>query len=165
MTALEIQILRYLGTVSKDLSFSDISNQFYPDVSPMLTKSILDRFLEDKVIENTTPAQHSPFCRVRITGNGRVQLHAEEERIRLEESIRQENERKEYEKQQAADKKERDRLAREDSRKDADQKAEHAFQYKLSLMNAFLNFSLSFLAGLLVEHFTGIIGLVIKLFT
>lgn len=165
MTDLELEILNFLNRTNKDLLFTDVQNEFYPENCPSLTNAILDQFLSKNLIKNTTPAEHSPHCRVRITDKGRVLLYDEEERIRKAESIQQDNERKEKEKQQAADKKERDRLAREDSRKDADRKAEHKFQYKLSLMNAFLNFSLSFLAGLLVEHFTGIVGLIIKLFT
>ncbi len=165
MTDLELEILRFLNSVHEDLLFTEVQNKFDPAKLCLETGEILNQFLNDGIIKNTTPAEHSPHCRVRITDKGRVLLHDEEERIRKEESIQQENERKENEKQQAADKKERDRLAREDSRKDADRKAEHKFQYKLSLMNAFLNFSLSFLAGLLVEHFTGIVGLIIKLFT
>ena len=89
-----------------------------------------------------------------------IETRRELDALLEKESVRQENIRKE----QADEQKERDRLNREESRKEADRKAEHSFQYKLSLMNAFLNFFLMFLSGVLVGNLDRIIPWISGLF-
>lgn len=82
---------------------------------------------------------------------------------RERESIRQENERKENGKQQAAEQKENERFNREQSCKEAERKAEHAFQYKLSFLNAFLTFISGLISGAILSNLDRIILWVVSL--
>lgn len=163
MSDFEYRVLRYLQNKKSPALWSDIINDFAAFANPVETDVVLKSLLASGLIRAT--ASDPQISSVYLSDSALFQMIQEEERLGKLKLVQQENERKEKEQQQAAEKKERHRLAREDSRKEADRKAEHKFQYKLTFLNAFLNFSLSFLAGLLVEHFTGIIGLVIKLFT
>lgn len=165
MTDFEYEVLQFIRTFNGNPRWIDVLNAFLPSHRDSDADRVLKILLSAGTLENATPYHRPPNCKIKLSDKAYILLLEEQERREKLRLVQQENERKENEKQQAADKKERDRLAREDSRKDADRKAEHKFQYKLTLLNAFLNFFLSFLAGLLVEHYTGIVGFIIKLFT
>lgn len=164
MLDIELDILRFLSHCESPVNFSTVQNAFDPQTQCILVDNILRLFLEDGRIENTTPEEHPPFCRIRISRQGLLLLFSEEERLRKEESIRQENERNENERQKAAQQQENDRLDREELRKQADRKAEHAFQYKLSLMNAFLTFVSGLITGAILSNLNEIIPWLLTLF-
>jgi DNA-binding PadR family transcriptional regulator len=95
----------------------------------------------------------------------KIQVRRELDELRERESTRQENERKENEKQKAAEKKEQERVNREQSCKEAERKAEHAFQYKLSLFNAFLTFISGLITGAILSNLDRLIPRIISLFS
>lgn len=165
MSEVEYRILCYLRCEAAPVLWCKILSDFCTFSTPTETDAVLKAMLFSGLLLTTSPTSDPQLSSVVPSNSAILDLLKEEDRRSKLESIQQENKRKENEKQQADEKKERDRFAWEQSRKDADTKAEHSFQYRLTLLNAFLNFFLSFLAGLLVEHFTGILGLVINFFS
>lgn len=94
-----------------------------------------------------------------LSPDGERVLDAHRKKVRasqIRESIRQENIRREQEK-------ERNR-AEEISREKADRAAEKRADRKFQIALTFLNYFLTFLAGILVQYFTGILDFVIGLF-
>lgn len=155
MTELEHKILIYTESHS-DVHWVQLLNDMHPDASYKDTDTVARGFLSDNLLENTTPLEHPPHCRVKISGKGRLALLSENDRILKEESSRQEQI---YKEQTAKD--ERNRLLEADAARNAKEKrSDRCFQLMLALLQAFL----SFLTGILVEHFTGIAGLIVELF-
>lgn len=102
----------------------------------------------------------SAYSSVSITAQGRLLLA----QLQTEVSLQQEKEQKEHDAQQAAEEKERQYLSREESRKQADRKAEHAFQYKLSLLNALLTFVSGLISGAVLANLDRLVPWIISFF-
>lgn len=164
MSDFEFRILRYLHHEESPVLWSKLLNDFSPFAEPMETDSVLKSMLASGIIRKTSVISDPHLCSVFLSDSAVLNLIQEEERRAKLESIRQENERKENEKQKAAEDKERNRLNWEQSCKDADRKAEHAFQYRLSFLNAFLTFSSGLVSGAVLANLDRLIRWLISLF-
>lgn len=164
MTDFEYEILQFIRTFDGDPRWTDVLNEFLPSNRDGDANRVLKVFLSDGTLENASHTSRPPNCKLKLSGKSFLLLLKEQERREKLESIHQENERKENEKQQAAEQKERDRLNREELRKQADRKAEHAFQYKLSFLNAFLTFASGLITGAVLANLDRLIPWIVSLF-
>lgn len=164
MTDFEYEILQFIRTFDGNPRWTDVLNEFLPSNRDGDANRVLKVFLSDGTLENASHTSRPPHCKLKLSGKSFLLLLKEQERREKLESIHQENERKENEKQQAAEQKERDRLNREELRKQADRKAEHAFQYKLSFLNAFLTFASGLITGAVLANLDRLIPWIVSLF-
>lgn len=164
MSELEYHILRYLHREAAPVLWSEILNDFYILAKPTETDSVLKTMLSSGLILKTSPTSDPQLSTVVLSDSAILELIREEDNRAKLQSIRQENERKENEKQKAAENKERDRLNWEQSCKEADRKAEHAFQYKLTFLNAFLTFASGLISGAILSNLDRLVPWFFSLF-
>lgn len=148
MTDHEYEILLFIRK-NQPVPFGKIVNSFSPEQRINETKAIIKSDM-DKYITKTSRADPYTRCRIRLTEAGQNALL-------LEESIRQENIRRVKE----HDQKRAEEISCEKADREAEKRADRKFQIALS----FLNFFLAFLAGVLIEHFAGIIDSILGLFS
>ena len=128
MTQREYEILRFVSAHSPIL-WLDTLNAFLPSVLEVDT--VLRDALAKKWIEATNPADHPPFCSIRITATGRSVCAAfalVQQEQHQQEQLRQEN---------------RWRLAAEKADQKAMRRDDRRFQIKLNVAMVFLGAFLS----------------------
>ena len=162
MSDFEYRVLRYLQNKKSPALWSDIINDFAAFANPVETDVVLKSLLASGLIRAT--ASDPQISSVYLSDSALFQMIQEEERLGKLKLVQQENERKEKEQQQADQKKEEDRFHREQSCKAADRKAEHAFQYKLAFLNAFLTFLSGMISGAILANLDRLIPWVLSLF-
>lgn len=164
MTDFEYEVLQFIKTFDGNPRWIDILNAFLPTKRDGDANRVLNVFLSNGTLENASPTNRPPNCKLKLSDKAFLLLLKEQERREKLESIQKENERKENEKQQAAEQKENERFNREQSCKEADRKAEHAFQYKLTFLNAFLTFISGMISGAIISNLDRIIPWILSLF-
>lgn len=148
MTDHEYEILLFIRK-NQPVPFGKIVNSFSPEQRINETKAIIKSDM-DKYITKTSRADPDTRCRIRLTEAGQNALL-------LEESIRQENVRRE----QAEEQKELERIVRDKSDREADRHAEHRFQARISFGNTVFGMIL----GALISNLDRIIEWFISLFS
>lgn len=137
MTELEYKILIYIKE-KNEIHWIDLLNDLHPEFSYQDTGAVAQMLLDNGLLENPAPVNPPPLCQLRLSDRGRITLLSEEDRLRREESLRQDN----IHKEQAQEQKELDRIIRERADCEADRAAEHRFQTRLSLWNTILSAAL-----------------------
>lgn len=163
MSEIEYRILCYLRRESSPVLWCKILSDFCTFSTPTETDAVLKAMLFSGLLLTTSPTADPQLSSVVPSNSAILELLKEEDRRARLESIQQDNERKENEKQKAAENKERDRLNWEQSCKEAERKAEHAFQYKLTFLNAFLTFVFGLISGAILSNLDRLIPLFISL--
>lgn len=164
MTDFEYEILQFIRTFDGNPRWIDVLNAFLPSHRDGDANRVLEILLSDGTLENASPSSRPPRCTLKLSGKAFLLLLEDQERREKLRLVQQENERKEKEQQQADEQKEQDRFHREQSCKEADRKAEHAFQYKLTFLNAFLTFASGLISGAILANLDRLIPWVLSLF-
>lgn len=126
-----------------------ILNTFKDGSSYQEIETILKFGLKTGYIERTSVLDSPPLCKLKLTDEGAFALMAEDE-LRISQRLsREEN----IQKEQTAEKERNRILEAEATRRKEENRSDRRFQLLLAVFQAFL----SFVAGLLVEHFTGIV--------
>lgn len=108
------------------------------------------------MIEPIDSCETPPLCTVRLTTKGLDALMKADEMREKQESIRQENLRKVQEEKEEH----RRILGTERTERNREKRSDRHFQLFLATFEAFL----SLIVGILLEHFTGIVDFIIRLF-
>ena len=163
MTDFEYEVLQFIRTFHGNPRWTDVLNAFLPSHRDSDADRVLKILLSDGTLENASPASTPPNCNLKLSDKAFLLLLEEQERREKLRLVQQENERKENEKQQADEQKENERFNREQSCKEADRKAEHAFQYKLTFLNAFLTFTSGLISGAILSNLDRLIPWILSL--
>ena len=155
MTNFEFAILVFIHQ-NGSAAWSEVLRHFPVDQIRDVDRTLVKLLDQDRFLEKTLPYDRNRHCRLRLTQQGFHAFCVKAEQLRKEESDRQEQVRKE----QAA-KDERNRMLEAEAARNAKEKrSDRRFHLMLALLQAIL----SFVTGILVEHFTGIVGLVMEFF-
>lgn len=143
---------RILKSVHESLPISPVSRKnFYADTKMILeNKRAIDELVQCGYIYETCGSDD-----LFITASGVMELERLNER-RIQELIRQENIRKE---QEAKEDHKRELEAEKAARK-KEKRSDRRFQLLLAIFQALLSFA----AGVLLEHFAGIVAIILRLF-
>lgn len=141
MPYLEYRILRYLHREASPVLWSKLLNDCYILANPAETDAVLKSMLSSGLILTTSPASDPQLSSVSLSGSALLTLLREEER---------------REKESQASKK----AANEKAKKERQQR----FENKIAIANLLIPV-VTFILGILVEHFTGIVRTVINLFS
>lgn len=149
MTNLEFKILTF-AKEHQESAWADILNALHPEFSYEDIGAVADALMADKCLEKTSLVDRPPLCRVRLTRKGRLHLR----QLQQEESDRQQQIRKE----QSAEDEHKRILEEETARNAKEKRSDRRFQLFLALLQALL----SFISGLLVEHFAGVVDWILS---
>ena len=143
---------KILKSVHESFPTSPVSRKdFYADTKMILeSKRAIDELVQCGYIHETFGSDY-----LSITTLGVMELERLDER-REQELIRQENIRKE---QEAKEDHKRE-LEAENAARKKEKRSDRRFQLILAILQALLSFS----AGVLLEHFTGLVAIILRLF-
>ena len=140
MSDLEYRILSAIS-LAGTAQWSAVVNMFLVDHPPVTIDAILHVMLDRKWICRHGSSSEPPLCYIRLDSAGILALETEK-------SVRQEIVRKEQEQEQ----KTREQVAAAKADRKAERRADRIFQIFLALLQTLL----TFVSGLLTEHFFGI---------
>ena len=156
MTDSEYKILSFICTKNQ-IPWCDVLNEFSTEPGIIGSDAILRGALASGNIEAIDAAEKPPHCSIRLTKKGiRTLLEAEEERA-IQESFRQENIRKEQEEKEEN----RRILEAERTARKKEKRSDRYFQVFLVILEPFV----TFIIGIILEHFIGIVDFIVRLFS
>ena len=141
MSNIEYQILRYLYRESEPVLLSKILNDFFILANPSETDSVLKSMLSSGLLLTTPPAGDPQLSYVSLSDSAVLKLIQEEDH---------------REKELQASKE----VANENSKKERQQR----FDNNIAIASLLVPF-VTFILGIILEHFAGIISLFIKFFS
>ena len=89
MTNKSFKILTFIKD-NQDTDWVNVLNSLHPEFSYEDTSSVLEKLIDDNLVENPCHADRPPLCKLRITKLGRIALHAEEDLRLTEYKLREE---------------------------------------------------------------------------
>lgn len=149
MTNLEFEILQYINSKHKSVSWLEIMNHFHTFGQSLEADGVLHAMLNSRLLQNTDPVHTPPLCKVKLSDSGLLQFIEEKER----------RQKLVCEEKQAQDQMADARL-REETRRKAEAKNEHQFQIKLALTSALVGGAVTYI----VTNLDRLIPLLISFF-